>query len=142
MRAISLIDKTQSTEVQLKHLGRLVAELVPDNHIEIFDDKNRQLVPKNEPKYSTLAHNLAYWSDEKLKSENYAIVLDNVYKLEDIHYLEESILNLIIFASDSNVTHLPPLDGELLNLLSLVKAMRPTGDEIQLAENAILTINS
>ena len=72
--------------------------------------------------------------NEKRKSENYAIVLDNVYKLEDIHYLEESILNLIIFASDSNVTHLPPLDGELLNLLSLVKAMRPTGDEIQLAE--------
>lgn len=69
VRAISLIDKTQSTEVQLKHLGCLVAELVPDNHIEIFDDKNRQLVPKNEPKYSTLAHNLAYWSDEKLKSE-------------------------------------------------------------------------
>lgn len=80
--------------------------------------------------------------NEKRKSENYAIVLDNVYKLEDIHYLEESILNLIIFASDSNVTHLPPLDGELLNILSLVKAMRPTGDEIQLAKNAILTINS
>lgn len=80
--------------------------------------------------------------NEKRKSENYAIVLDNVYKLEDIHYLEESILNLIIFASDSNVTHLPPLDGELVNLLSLVKAMRPTGDEIQLAEKAILTINS
>ena len=66
----------------------------------------------------------------------------DVYKLEDIHYLEESILNLIIFASDSNVTSLPPLDGELVNLLSLVKAMRPTGDEIQLAEKAILTINS
>lgn len=79
--------------------------------------------------------------NEKLKSENYAIVLDEGYNLEEIYYLEESILNLIILASDSRVKTLSS-KCDLMIVGELVKAMHPTGDEIQLAENAILTINS
>lgn len=75
--------------------------------------------------------------NERFNTESIAIVLDGM----EIHYLEESLLNLLMYASDSNITHLPPLKEEMCNILSLVKAMRPTGDDIQLIDREIPVIN-
>jgi hypothetical protein len=79
--------------------------------------------------------------NERFNTESIAIVLDGMKTLEEIHYLEESLLNLLMYASDSNITHLPPLKEEICNILSLVKAMRPTGDDIQLIDREIPVIN-
>lgn len=79
--------------------------------------------------------------NERFNTESIAIVLDGMKTLGEIHYLEESLLNLLMYASDSNITHLPPLKEEMCNILSLVKAMRPTGDYIQLIDREIPVIN-
>lgn len=63
--------------------------------------------------------------------ENIAVILEGFDTLESVHYLEENLLNLIIMASGTLVREVPPLDETLLNVLSLVKSMRPTGDDIQ-----------
>lgn len=41
--------------------------------------------------------------NERFNTESIAIVLDGMKTLEEIHYLEESLLNLLMYASDSNI---------------------------------------
>lgn len=74
--------------------------------------------------------------------ESIAIVLENVSTLEEVHYLEENILDLIAMASDTNIRTLSPLDGFLYNVLSLVKSMRPIGDDIQLIDRELPVIQT
>lgn len=45
-------------------------------------------------------------------------------------------------ASGTLVREVPPLDETLLNVLSLVKSMRPTGDDIQLIERKLPIIET
>lgn len=66
--------------------------------------------------------------------ENIAVILEGFDTLESVHYLEENLLDLVIMASETLVKEVQPLDGTLLSVLSLVKSMRPTGDDIQLIE--------
>ena len=65
-KAASEIDKTKEIDSQLKQLGKIIKDLVPDNHIALFDSHHRQLVEKKEPAYSRRAYNLAYRSSEAL----------------------------------------------------------------------------
>lgn len=74
--------------------------------------------------------------------ESIAIVLENVSTLEEVHYLEENILDLIAMASDTNIRTLSPLDEFLYNVLSLVKSMRPIGDDIQLIDRELPVIQT
>lgn len=74
--------------------------------------------------------------------ENIAVILEGFDTLESVHYLEENLLDLIIKASDTLIREVPPLDGKLLNVLSLVKSMRPTGDDIQLIERKLPIIET
>lgn len=74
--------------------------------------------------------------------ENIAVILEGFDTLESVYYLEENLLNLIIMASDTLVREVPPLDRTLLNVLSLVKSMRPTGDDIQLIERKLPIIET
>lgn len=74
--------------------------------------------------------------------ENIAVILEGFDTLESVHYLEENLLNLIIMASGTLVREVPPLDETLLNVLSLVKSMRPTGDDIQLIERKLPIIET
>ena len=66
-KAVSLIDETQEIDLQLKQLGKIIKDFVPDNHISLFDSQHRQLVAKKEPPYSRQAYNLSYKSSEELK---------------------------------------------------------------------------
>lgn len=79
-KAVSLIDETQEIDSQLKQLGKIIKDFVPDNHIALFDSQHRQLVAKKEPSYSRRAHNLAYKSSEELTSLNLTNV--NHYKIQ------------------------------------------------------------
>lgn len=74
--------------------------------------------------------------------ENIAIVLENINTLEDVHYLEENILDLILMASDTDINTLQPLNCLLYNVLCLVKSMRPLGDDIQLIERELPIIET
>lgn len=74
--------------------------------------------------------------------ENIAVILEGFDTLESVHYLEENLLDLIIMASDTLIREVPPLDRILLNVLSLVKSMRPTGDDIQLIERKLPIIET
>ena len=74
--------------------------------------------------------------------ESIAIVLENVSTLEEVHYLEENILDLIAMASDTNIRTLSPLDEFLYNVLSLVKSMRPIGDDIQIIDRELPVIQT
>lgn len=74
--------------------------------------------------------------------ENIAVILEGFNTLESVHYLEENLLDLIIMASDTLIREVPPLDGTLLNVLSLVKSMRPTGEDIQLIERKLPIIET
>ncbi len=60
------INRDMPQQKQMEALGRLIAQQVPDNHIELYDEKGRQLVAKEEPQYSSKAYNLAYKSTEEL----------------------------------------------------------------------------
>ena len=60
------IDRALPMNKQMEALGRIISQQVPDNHIELFDEKGRQLVVKKEPEYSPQAYNLAYKSTEEL----------------------------------------------------------------------------
>lgn len=71
---VSKIDRTLPLSKQMEALGRLIAQQVPDKHIELYDEKGRQLVPKKEPEYSAQAYNLAYKSTEELSE----LKLENV----------------------------------------------------------------
>lgn len=64
--SVTKIDRTLPLPKQMEALGRIIAQHVPDNHIELFDEKGRQLVAKKEPEYSPRAYNLAYKSNEEL----------------------------------------------------------------------------
>lgn len=79
-KAVSLIDETQEIDSQLKQLGKIIKDFVPDNHISLFDSQHRQLVAKKEPSYSRSAHNLAYKSTEELTSLDLTNV--NHYKIQ------------------------------------------------------------
>lgn len=74
--------------------------------------------------------------------ENIAVILEGFDTLESVHCLEESLLDLIIMASDTLVKSIPPLDGNLFNILSLVKSMRTTGEDIQLIERELPIIET
>lgn len=63
---VAKIDLSLPMNKQMEALGRLISQQVPDNHIELFDEKGRQLVAKQEPEYSARAYNLAYKSNEEL----------------------------------------------------------------------------
>ncbi len=63
---VAKIDRTLSESKQMEALGRIISQQVPDNHIELFDEKGRQLVVKKEPEYSAQAYNLAYKSTKEL----------------------------------------------------------------------------
>lgn len=74
--------------------------------------------------------------------ENIAVILEGFDTLESVHCLEESLLDLIIMASDTLVKSIHPLDGNLFNILSLVKSMRTTGEDIQLIERELPIIET
>lgn len=74
--------------------------------------------------------------------ENIAVILEGFDTLESVHYLEESLLDLVIMASDTLVRELPSLDGNLFNILSLVKSMRPLGEDIKLIERELPIIET
>lgn len=80
--------------------------------------------------------------NEKNGKENIAVILEGFDTLESVHCLEESLLDLIIMASDTLVKSIPPLDGNLFNILSLVKSMRTTGEDIQLIEHELPIIET
>lgn len=80
--------------------------------------------------------------NEKNGKENIAVILEGFDTLESVHCLEESLLDLIIMASDTLVKSIPPLDGNLFNILSLVKSMRTTGEDIQLIERELPIIET
>ena len=63
---VAKINRSLPMSKQMEALGRLISQQVPDNHIELFDEKGRQLVAKNEPEYSDKAYNLAYKSNQEL----------------------------------------------------------------------------
>ena len=61
------IDRTADINSQLKQLGKIIKDSVPDNHICLFDTAKHQLVEKQNPSYSKFEYNLAYASDNELK---------------------------------------------------------------------------
>lgn len=63
---VAKIARSLPMSKQMEALGRLISQQVPDNHIELYDEKGRQLVAKQEPEYSHKAYNLAYKSNEEL----------------------------------------------------------------------------
>ena len=64
--SVAKINRDMPHQKQMEVLGRLIAQQVPDNHIELYDEKGRQLVAKKEPEYSDKAYNLAYKTEEEL----------------------------------------------------------------------------
>lgn len=82
-QAVSEIDETKEIDSQLKQLGKIIKDFVPDNHISLFDSQHRQLVAKKEPPYSRKAHNLAYSSTENL--QNLGIKEFKHYKIQKGH---------------------------------------------------------
>ena len=81
--AVSEIDEKTKIDSQLKQLGRVIKDFVPDNHIALFDSKNHQLVEKQEPTYSKRAYNLAYAPSENL--QNLGIQEFKHYKMQAGH---------------------------------------------------------
>lgn len=74
--------------------------------------------------------------------ENIAVILEGFDTLESVHYLEENLLDIIIRASDTLVKGMPAINGDLFNVLHLIKSMRPIGDDIQLIERELPIIET
>ncbi len=66
LTSVAKINRDMPFLKQMEAFGRIIAQHVPDNHIELYDEKGRQLVAKKEPEYSPRAYNVAYKSNEEL----------------------------------------------------------------------------
>ena len=68
LTSVAKINRNMPFLKQMEALGKLISQQVPDNHIELYDEKGRQLVAKKEPEYSARAYNVAYKSNEELSA--------------------------------------------------------------------------
>lgn len=72
------ISQTLDNDQQLQQLGKIIREIVPDNHICLFDSQKRQLIEKKRPGYPRDEYNLAYVFSQKLEE----LALHNVKRFK------------------------------------------------------------